>query len=146
MIVVFSPILSLIFTESSPYETPHDGVLEWECTVCLCPIKSSLKLIVSFPLRILNENEKLEKFINHNHLQRNNLASLSKCTIFGLGPSLLGVEIVRGRGVRLLTGMHRNGPEWTSITGMDLKIYPKIHVLSVLAKKFWFSNVKYQIP
>ena len=46
----------------------------------------------------------------------------------------------------LLTGMHRNGPEWTSITGMDLKIYPKIHVLSVLAEKFWFSNVKYQIP
>ena len=97
MLVVFSPILSLIFTESSPYETPHDGVLEWECTVCLCPIKSSLKLIVPFPLRILNENEKLEKYINHNHLQRNNPASLSKCTIFGFGLSLLGVEFVRGR-------------------------------------------------
>ena len=40
-------------------------------------------------------------------------------------------------GVRLLTGMDRNGPEWTSITGTDLKIHPKIHVLSVLGKKFW---------
>ena len=45
-------------------------------------------------------------------------------------------------GVRLLTGMDRNGPEWASITGMDLKIRPKIHVLSVLDKKFWLSNVK----
>ena len=43
------------------------------------------------------------------------------------------------------TGMDRNGPEWASITGMDLKTYPKIHVLSVLDKKFWLSNVKYQI-
>ena len=40
---------------------------------------------------------------------------------------------------------NRNGQEWTSITGMDLKIHPKIHVLSVLDKKFWLSNVKYQI-
>ena len=30
---------------------------------------------------------------------------------------------------------NRNGPEWTSITGMDLKIHPKIHVLSVFDKK-----------
>ena len=27
---------------------------------------------------------------------------------------------------------------------MDLKIHPKIHVLSVLDKKFWLSNTKYQ--
>ena len=40
---------------------------------------------------------------------------------------------------------NRNGQEWTSITGMDLKIHPKIHVLSVLDKKFWLSNVEYQI-
>ena len=41
--------------------------------------------------------------------------------------------------------MHWNGPEWTSITGTDLKIHSKIHVLSVLDKKFWLSNVIYQI-
>ena len=29
---------------------------------------------------------------------------------------------------------------------MDLKINPKIHVLSVLDKKFWLSNTKYQKP
>ena len=34
------------------------------------------------------------------------------------------------------TGTDRNGQEWTSITGTDLKIHPKIHVLSVLDKKF----------
>ena len=38
---------------------------------------------------------------------------------------------------------NRNGQEWTSITGTDLKIHPKIHVLSVLDKKFWLSNIKY---
>ena len=37
------------------------GLLDWECTVCLCPIKSSLEIIFSYPLRMLNENEKLEK-------------------------------------------------------------------------------------
>ena len=52
---------------------------------------------------------------------------------------------ILSRGVRLLTGMDRNAPEWASITGIDLKIHPKIHVLSVLDKKFWLSNVKYQI-
>ena len=41
------------------------GLLEGECTVCLCPIKSSLKLIVPYPLRMLNENEKMEKQIKH---------------------------------------------------------------------------------
>ena len=42
------------------------GLLEWECTVCLCPIKSSLKLIVLYPLRMHNENEKMgEKQIKH---------------------------------------------------------------------------------
>ena len=40
--------------------------------------------------------------------------------------------------------MHRNGLEWTTITGMDLKIHPKIHVLSVLDKKFWLKSIKYQ--
>ena len=35
--------------------------LEWERTVCLCPIKSALKRIVSYPLRMHNENEKLGK-------------------------------------------------------------------------------------
>ena len=39
--------------------------------------------------------------------------------------------------------MDRNGPEWASITGMDLKIHPKIHVL--IEQKFWLSNVTYQI-
>ena len=43
------------------------------------------------------------------------------------------------------TGTDRNGQEWASITGMDLKIHPKIQVLSVLDQKFWLSNVKYQI-
>ena len=42
------------------------------------------------------------------------------------------------------TGMDRNGQEWTSITGTDLKIHPKIHVLSVLDKKFRLSIIKYQ--
>ena len=37
------------------------GVLEWECNVCLCPIKSSRKLIFSYPLRLHNENERLRK-------------------------------------------------------------------------------------
>ena len=32
--------------------------------------------------------------------------------------------------------MDRNAPEWTSITQMDLKIHPKIHVLSVLDTGF----------
>ena len=36
---------------------------------------------------------------------------------------------------------NRNGQEWTSITGTDLKIHPKIHVLSVLDKKFWLSKI-----
>ena len=48
------------------------------------------------------------------------------------------------QGVRLLTGMDRNAPEWTSTTGMDLKIHPKIHVLSVFDMKFWLSNTNYQ--
>ena len=43
--------------------------------------------------------------------------------------------------VRLLTGMDRNAQEWTSITGTDLKIHINIHVLRVLDKKFWLSNV-----
>ena len=43
------------------------------------------------------------------------------------------------------TGTDRDGQEWTSITGMDLKIHHKTPVLSVLDKKFWLSNVKYQI-
>ena len=52
-----------------------------------------------------------------------------------------------GGAVRLLTGMDRNGSdgqEWTSITGTDLKIHPKIHVLSVFDEKVWLSNIKYQ--
>ena len=40
--------------------------------------------------------------------------------------------------------MDRNGQEWTSITGTDIIIHYKIHVLSVLDKKFWLSNIKYQ--
>ena len=49
--------------------------------------------------------------------------------------------------MRLLTGMDQNALEWT---GMDLynqngpQINPKIHVLSVLDKKFWLSDVKYK--
>ena len=39
---------------------------------------------------------------------------------------------------------NRNAPEWTSITGTDLKIHPKIHVLSVLDKKFKLSNIEYK--
>ena len=35
---------------------------------------------------------------------------------------------------------NRNGQEWASITGMYLQIHPKIHVLSVLDKKFWLST------
>ena len=37
------------------------GDLEWECTVCLCPIKLSRNLIVSYPLRTLNKNEILKE-------------------------------------------------------------------------------------
>ena len=66
----------------------------------------------------------------------------------------LNIKMVFGEkipkmGVRLLTGMDRNAPERT---GMDLhnwngpKNQSKIHVLSVFDKKFWLSNVKYQIP
>ena len=43
--------------------------------------------------------------------------------------------------MRLLTGMDRNAPEWTRT---DDKIHPKIHVLSVLDKTFWLSNIKCQ--
>ena len=42
--------------------------------------------------------------------------------------------------MRLLTGMDRNTPDRTSIAGTDLKIQPKLHVLSVLDKKFWLRN------
>ena len=37
------------------------GLLEWECTVCLCPMKSSCKLSVSYPLCKHNENEILKQ-------------------------------------------------------------------------------------
>ena len=47
-------------------------------------------------------------------------------------------------GYVFLTGMDRNAPEWTSKTGMDFKIHHKIHVLSVLDKKVWLSNIKNQ--
>ena len=50
------------------------GLLEGECTVCLCPKKSSLKLIVSYPQPMHNKNEKLEK-IDQAHVERNNPAS-----------------------------------------------------------------------
>ena len=46
--------------------------------------------------------------------------------------------------MRILTGMDRSGQEWTSITGTDLKIHPKIYVLSVFDKKKWLRKLKYQ--
>ena len=64
------------------------GLLDWECTVCLCPIKSSLELIVPYILRMLNENEKLEK----STCTTKNPASCNKCTIFKMG-----AEFARGR-------------------------------------------------
>ena len=77
MIVVCSGILSLIFTEISPYETPQNGASGMGMH-CLYPIKSSLKLIVSYPLRMHNENEKLggkDRLITKSNVKRNDPAS-----------------------------------------------------------------------
>ena len=73
------------------------GVLEWECTFCLCSIKSSHKLIVSYSLCTQNENEILKNEINNtcNETLSRLLRQMAQC--FYLGSSLLGAEFVRGR-------------------------------------------------
>ena len=57
----------------------------------------------------------------------------------GINPALWGQadgnNLALSR-VRLLTGVGRNAPEWTCITGTDLKNHPKIHALSVLDENF----------
>ena len=63
------------------------GLLEWECTVCLCPIKSSGKLIASYPLRMHNENEILKNVCNETIQPPE-----TNGTMF-----LLGAEFARGR-------------------------------------------------
>ena len=68
------------------------GVLEWECTVCLCPIKSSRKL-VSYPLRTQNENENeiLKNEVKHMCNERSQPPEANG-TMFLFGP-----EFTRGR-------------------------------------------------
>ena len=46
---IYSAILSRIFTEISPFETPITGASRMGMLRCLCTIKSSHKLIVSYP-------------------------------------------------------------------------------------------------
>ena len=70
------------------------GLLYWECTVCQCPIKSSLKLTVSYPLRMLNENEKLEKKNRLSTCTTKKSSPLKQMHNFGVG-----AEFVRGRDV-----------------------------------------------
>ena len=75
-------------------------LLEWECTVCLCLIKSSLKLIVSYPLRMHNGNEKLEKnrLSTCRKKQANLLKQMHNVWVGGRvcqGPSLSGAEMSR---------------------------------------------------
>ena len=62
MIFVYSPILSLIFKEISPYETPHNGASGMGMALhCLPMSHKVITLIVSYPLPMHNENEKLKK-------------------------------------------------------------------------------------
>ena len=74
------------------------GLLEWECTVGLCLIKSSRKLIVSsyrivsYPLRTHIENVRLSTCAMK---QSSLLKQMAQC--FYWGPTLLGAEFVRGR-------------------------------------------------
>ena len=66
------------------------GLLEWECTVCLCPI------IVSYPLLTQNEYEILRNEIKH-MCNETIQPPETNGTMFQLGPSLLGAKFVRGR-------------------------------------------------
>ena len=98
MIVVYSSILSLIFTEISPHKTPHYGASGMGMH---CLPMSSLKIIVSYPLRKHNENEKNggKKIINH--MYNETIQPLeTNAQYFGWGrvckgPSLSGAEMSR---------------------------------------------------
>ena len=67
------------------------GLLEWECIVCLCPIKSSSMLIVSYPLRTHNENEIFKNEIKHMCNEATQPPE-TNCKMF-----LMGTEFARGR-------------------------------------------------
>ena len=73
------------------------GLLEWECTVCLCPIKSSLTLIVAYPLRTYNENEIMKKMRLSTRAMKQSGLLKQMAQYFYWGPNLLGAEFVRGR-------------------------------------------------
>ena len=73
------------------------GLLEWECTVCLCPIKSSLTLIVAYPLRTYNENEIMNKMRLSTCAMKKSGLLKQTAQYFYWGPSLLRAEFVRGR-------------------------------------------------
>ena len=67
------------------------GLLEWECTVCLCPIKSLRKLIVSYLLRTHNEYERLNNEIKHMYNETIQPPEANGILF------LLGAEFARGR-------------------------------------------------
>ena len=81
------------------------GLREWECTVCVCPTKSSRKLIVSYLLRTHNENELLKKRLSTCATKQSSLLKLMRqCFYWGAefargpvcqGPSLSGAEMSR---------------------------------------------------
>ena len=64
--------------------------------MCLCLIKASCKLIVSYPLRTHNENEKCKKNKINDMYNETIQPPETNCTIFLLGPSLLGARFARG--------------------------------------------------
>ena len=67
------------------------GLLEWECTFCLCPIKSLRKLIVSYLLRTHNEYERLNNEIKHMYNETIQPPEANGILF------LLGAEFARGR-------------------------------------------------
>ena len=98
-------------TEISPYKAPHNGASGMECTICLWqPIKSSPKLIVSYPLR--TQNEKMRLSTCNETIQPPE--KMAQC--FYWEPSLLGVEFVRGRDVPESIIMIVNGSVWLLCT------------------------------
>ena len=98
------------FKEISPYETPHKGASE-KGMHCLpvCPINSSLKLIVSYPLLIMRIK------IGKNRLstcRTKQSSPLKQMHNIWLGASLLGAEFVRGP---VCQGPSLSGAEMTGI-------------------------------
>ena len=94
---------------------------------CLCSIKSSHKLIVSYSLCTQNENEILKNEINNtcNETLSRLLRQMAQC--FYLGSSLLGAEFVRGRVC-----------QWLSLSGAEFvrgRDVPESNQLSRLQAK-----------